>query len=81
MKRLPWGLFVSGIVIVLGATVVGVYGYSRALRFVADSPEVRPSDIADLLSQAQWIAGVCSIVGLLGLAMIVAGYVLWAHEK
>jgi hypothetical protein len=81
MKRLPWGLLVSGIVIVLGATVVGVYGYSRALRFVADSPEVRPSDIADLLSQAQWIAGVCSIVGLLGLAMIVAGYVLWAHEK
>ena len=38
MKRLPWGLFVSGIVIVLGAGGVGTYGYSRVRRFVADSP-------------------------------------------
>jgi hypothetical protein len=81
MKRLPLGLLVSGIVIVLGAAGVGVYGYSRAPRFVANSPVVRPSDVADLISEAQWIAGICSIVGLLGLAMIFAGYVLWAHEK
>jgi hypothetical protein len=81
MKRLPRGLFASGIVIVLGAAGVGVYGYSRAWRFVEDSPVVRPSGVADLLSQAHWIAGICTIVGLLGLAMIVAGYVLWAHEK
>jgi hypothetical protein len=80
VKRLPWGLLASGIVIVLGAGGVGIYGYARATRFVGDSPAVRPTDVASLLTQAQWIAGICSNVGLLGVAMIVAGYVLWAHE-
>ena len=81
MKRLPLGLFVTGIVIVLVAGGVGILAYSRAGHSVADSPVARPSDLAHLITQAQWIAGLCSIVGLSGLAMIVAGYVLWAHEK
>jgi hypothetical protein len=81
MRSLPWGLLIGGAALFLGAAAVTYYGYSRAWRFVADSPTVRPSDAADLLVQAQWIAGVFTVFGVLGIAAMIAAYVLWAHEK
>ncbi len=81
MKRLPWGLFATGTVLLLAAAGVALYAYARAWRFVADSPTVRPSDVADLLSQAHRIAGICAIFGVVGVAAMIAGYALWAHER
>jgi hypothetical protein len=81
VKSLPWGLLIGGAVLFLGAAAGTYYGYSRAWRFVGESPTVRPSEVTDLLSQAHWIAGVCTIFGALGIAAMIAGYVLWAHEK
>ncbi len=81
MKRLPWGLFATGTVLLLAAAGVTLYAYARAWRFVADSPTVQPSEVADLFSQACWITAVCAVFGIVGVAAMIAAYALWVHER